>query len=203
MIGIDISKLAQWTKEFCDRWIRKANEYNVQCLDDAVDKFFSLFVAYDKLCSYMDLTLEKRYKSKRVGDRVIRVFPKATGHEKVWRAISDGQGIADIQTLRMLIADNGEFFLIVKKATLGLIPNKKENARLHKAMDSAEVEERVEAILEYLYLVRNNIFHGDKGLHPDQLKIIQPSIRCLERVVHLGMNVVSQHPIRANRFRSD
>jgi hypothetical protein len=192
MIQLNIEGRASWTQAFCKRWLEKANDYDDRCVNDLFDKFFSLFVAYNKLCSYLVLTLKDPDNPNGDRDKAIKHFSKAVGHERIWHAVSSGSGSTDISRLRILIADGGEFFLFVKKGTLGLESDKERNGCLYNSLASIDTEKKVEAILEYLYLVRCNIFHGDKNLHKKQIKIMQPSTRCLERIVRLGLEKLGE-----------
>ena len=42
-----------WTRAFCERWLMKAAEYDENTLIDVFDKFFSTFVAFNRLYSRM------------------------------------------------------------------------------------------------------------------------------------------------------
>jgi hypothetical protein len=183
---------ARWTKKFCDRWIARTAHYNVQTLNGSVDTFFSLYVAYNRLCSYLALTLEDPSKFDNVTDTAIKVFPAALGSERIWTVASEGDGLADITCLGSLIADDGGFFLFPKKGTFGLESNKSKNKILHDKLVSSDTDKRVEGLLHYLYGVRCNAFHGGKDLRESQLKILQPSVRCLERIIKLGMDEVTR-----------
>ena len=199
MIQLSIEDRAPWTEKFCKHWLEKANDYDFQSVNSAFDKFFSLFVTYNMLYSYMALTLQNPKNPNGDKDKATKHFAEAVGYQRIWDAVSNGDGLADIDRLRTLIADGGKFFLFIEKGTLGFEPDKDENTRLYNDLASANIEVKVVAILEYIYQVRCNIFHGNKTLHEEQLEIVQPSTQCLERVVRLGLDVLSQHLIKKDR----
>jgi hypothetical protein len=183
---------ARWTKKFCDRWILRTADYTIHTVNGAVDTFFTLYVVYNKLCSHLALSLDPS-KFNNVWETAVKVFPSALGSERIWTAVSNGNGLADISHLRALIADDGEFFLIAKRGTFDLESDKPKNKAIYDNLVSNNTDERVEAILEYIYRVRCNVFHGGKNLNNEgQLKILQPSIRCLDRVTKLGLDEVTR-----------
>ena len=56
---------AEFTQRFCRRWIEKADNYDDKSLDGVFDKFFSLYVAFNRLYSHLDL----RFNGGRKGDK--------------------------------------------------------------------------------------------------------------------------------------
>jgi hypothetical protein len=127
------------------------------------------------------------------GDReaATKLFARRVGHDTIWSKVSEGPGLDDLNCLRTLIAPvGGKFYLFVHSGTL--TPDRRKNEELYRQLTSSNLEERVNAILIYLYRVRCNIFHGTKGLDPDQREILRPSIRCLRRILRLGMDSLKE-----------
>jgi len=50
----------------------------------------------------------------------------------------------------------------------------------------------VEALLEYIYQVRCNMFQGEKGFEERQLRILQPCLRSLEQVIGAGLEFLAE-----------
>jgi len=48
------------------------------------------------------------------------------------------------------------------------------------ALESRGSNRRAKAVLEALYAIRCNMFHGQKGFQPIQLELLQPAIAVLE-----------------------
>ena len=174
------------TLAFCRRWLEKAAQYDDSTLEGAFDKFFSLFVAFNRLYSYVNRHAAQPAKEDR--GQAITVFSKALGARRLLDALTSGNGAADIHVLRDLIGPCGEFFLISESGRGS--SDTIENWRLFENLNSTSRCEQVNAVLTYLYLVRCNMFHGAKDFEHRQLKIIRPSVRVLERVIRAGLSVV-------------
>lgn len=60
-------------EEFCDRWLDKADRYQTDALEDLFDKFYTLFVPYNRLYSTAAMlyrsTMEERERRQHFGDR--------------------------------------------------------------------------------------------------------------------------------------
>src|SRR5437016_5354896 len=85
------------TRKFCQRWLQKAASYDPAKLEDAFDKFFTLFVAFNRLYFH---AAQVSGQAER-GDRrmATRLFPGVIGHEFLWERLTEGVGGDDIQTL--------------------------------------------------------------------------------------------------------
>ncbi len=155
--------VAFWARK---RWLRKAARYNSSRLDGAFDKFFTLFVAFNRLYLH---TAEISGRPDP-GDRAMatQLFPQAIGHELLWQKIVRDGGIDDVQTLARLIGPNGPFFLIFSADRHTPDPEKNDD----------------------LYRVRCNMFHGRKGFETRQLQLLPPCLRCLMRIVVAGLEEI-------------
>jgi hypothetical protein len=182
-----VDERTRLTHTCSERWLLKANGYNQDLLDSAFDKFFTLFVAFNILYSHAANELGRdplKDKNKATLD-----FPQWAGHERIWTALNNGSEASDdLLKLRHLIRRDGPFFLFWKRGEFGeLRRDEAKTAELCEKLGSVLPRDAVEAVLEYLYLVRCNIFHGSKALEEPQREILTPSIRCLERSIKLGM----------------
>lgn len=174
------------TLAFCRRWLEKAARYDDSTLEGAFDKFFSLFVAFNRLYSYVNRHAAQPAKEDQ--GQAITGFSKALGARRLLDVLTGGNGAADIHVLRDLIGPCGEFFLISEGGHGS--PDILKNQRLFENLDSTSRSTQVNAVLTYLYLVRCNMFHGAKDFEHRQLRIIRPSVRVLERVVRAGLSAV-------------
>ena len=169
-----------FTMRFCERWLAKAALCDSTSVDGAFDRFFSLFVAFNRL--YSDLAAH----SGRHGDRwqATTGFLRNVGTAELHRALEAGGG-HDLRILAGLIGPNGGFYVAAQQNADA--PDMGRNQRLYASLRRGSPFQRVKAALDYLYLVRCNMFHGHKDFDYAQLQIIQPSARCLERVVRAGL----------------
>jgi hypothetical protein len=53
------------------------------------------------------------------------------------------------------------------------------------ALESRSANRRAHAILEALYAIRCNMFHGHKGFEPIQLELLRPAILLLQSTINV------------------
>jgi hypothetical protein len=182
------------TQARAELWLNKATSRQ-QVLDEtmlAFEKFFSLFVAFNILYSHAAIKLEEP-NPREDKKHATRTFALWVGHEVILSNLdANPVSVQDLATLRGLIQRtaqaNAPFFLFWLPGTDGIPKSDvSKNSQLCQRLVSDQPVLRAEAILEYLYMVRCNIFHGTKALVRSQLEMLEPSIRCLEQIVELGM----------------
>lgn len=172
--------------EFCERWINKAeNALSQDNLEGAFDGFFSYFVVFNRL--YGTATLDLAKKGKVTLDP--RRFPDSKaaksyvldyiGAAKLIVAIEqDNSCLEALNQIRGLL-DQHRFH--VKLDPHGN-PQPKDDERLLQSLNSKGAKQRAEAILEVLYSIRCNMFHGQKGFNEVQREILAPSTTLLRKV---------------------
>jgi len=179
--------LGVWTRttdntiRFCERWLAKASQYDDRSLDGAFDKFFSLFIAFNRL--YWHLAFHAGLAYGHDTEQATSGFAVTVGVAKLAAALDADRTHDDVRTLADLIAPGGGFYVASRRG----IENVHRNQALYRRLISRDSWERVVGLLEYLYFVRCNMFHGHKDLDDAQLRIIRPSARCLERVVLVAL----------------
>jgi len=169
------------TKRFCQRWVGKAPAYNDCSLDEAFDKFFSLFVAFNRLYSHMARSRGQPQAPDRTA--ATELFALAIGHEALHNALLEADD--DVKDLRNLIRPDGPFYLISDRGQDE--PNVKQNRQLYEDLASANSAVAMKAVLTFLYQLRCNMFHGSKDFENQQLEIIRPANRVLDCVVREGL----------------
>jgi len=179
-----------FTAGFCERWLEKASDYDDSSLDGAFDRFFSLFVAFSRLYSHFAVRSGCTYEGDR--RQATACFARAMGEGDLAPALEADGGRDDMRTLADLIAPGGGFYVASKRNAGG--PDPDRNRLLNSALCRGNASQRVMGLLCYLYLVRCNMFHGHKDFDNAQLRIIQPSARCLERIVRAGLDKVRADP---------
>ena len=184
----------QLTQTCAQLWLNKA----ALCLQHSTDipvafeKFFSLFVAFNIMYSHAAIRLQEP-NTREDKKHATRTFALWVGHERILAKLVNPGTADDLTVLPSLILRDGPFFLFWKPNARG-VPERdmSKNRQLCQRLGSNQPVVRAEAILEYLYLVRCNIFHGTKALEASQNEILQPSIRCLEQIVELGMEKLTE-----------
>lgn len=172
------------TYTFCQRWISKARRYeNESSLDQAFDKFFTLFVVFNRQYSLAAYKVGHNHRIER--DDATISFPEWVGNDRIWMTLNTETGSKDMDDLRQLVRPDGPFFLYLRRPTRS--PDNERNRDLYERLGQTEPVVAVPAVMEYLYQVRCNIFHGSKVFEERQLQILIPAIRCLERIINLGM----------------
>jgi hypothetical protein len=150
---------AAMTVRFCRRWLEKASLYDDQTLDGAFDKFFSVFVAFNRLYSHVSLHSGQVIKGDQ--RQATDAFASTVGSRQLLTALGNNGGAADLATLAELIRPGGSFYLI-SDGTRDQ-PDLTRNRDLHQRLNDSSAATKVKAVLEYLYLVRCNMFHGSEG----------------------------------------
>jgi hypothetical protein len=183
-------------KSLCQRWREKANQYDVEDIDQLFDKFFSLYVAYNALYAEAYAYLRRKdikdgkEKSKRTSDRfpdesaattrVLEFLKSRSLIENLEQTNDTKQAIEKLKTLTD--KQNGNYFWICLHPVSGE-PQKSKDKTLIKELNSSETDKRARAILKLIYKVRCNMFHGRKSVEPIQKEILIPVIIILERIV--------------------
>jgi len=168
---------------FCRRWVEKALQYDDGSLSGAFDQFFSLFVAYNRL--YCQLAAESGLRGKGDHCEATRRFAEIVGPEALASVLDAPGAQEDLGALASLIAPDGGFFVTVSRKTGA--PDSSRDRELHGLLTSQSASERVEGLLEFLYQVRCNMFHGRKNFEHDQLRILRPCSRLLRNVIEVGL----------------
>jgi hypothetical protein len=178
---------AELTRRFCERWLQKATVYDTAQLQDAFDKFFTLFVAFNRLY-FHTAQVAGRDGTREDRRNATRFFPKVVGHQRIFQAIMSDDG-KDLQIMRQLIGPEGSFFLIAADRDT---PHSVQNDDLYRRLGNDSPCIVVEALLEYIYQVRCNMFHGEKSFEDQQLILLLPCLRSLERVIRAGFDFLAE-----------
>ena len=176
-------------QEFCQRWLQKSREYHGHSIRDCFDKFFTLFVAYNRLYAELTLSLARkgrvRLKGNSIPDgRAAKLFVhEYLGTNHIWSSLQNDRVCMEaVETIEDLI-DHQVF--AIKLDRLGGQPRRQEDLRLLNALRSDNRYKTVEAVLDIIYSVRCNMFHGHKGFHEVQTQILIPVTILLEKITIL------------------
>ena len=176
-------------QDFHERWYQKAQEYNSDELADYFDKFFSLFVIYNRIYNVVVAILNEQGELdtlRRAG--------------KIVEQPGDGKSATVCiayflrNDLNQIINDNNEaigtfkFILEEKLFNIDLDygqPQPQKDKKLLNGLNSTDSLTKVEALLKILYKIRCNVFHAEKGYNEDQKLILEPCNNCLDYLVRL------------------
>lgn len=172
--------------EFCHRWRAKAQAYPSENLRDVFDRFFTLYVAFNRLYAEATFRLAQRGEIK-LHDR----FPdsgaakdnvvKFCGAKDLTSAWEDNP---DTNAALQRIADHlrqGRFALKLHPVTGDR--QRDADLKLSEALESGNKSRRAKAGLEVLYAIRCNMFHGRKGFEHFQVELLAPAIRLLDATI--------------------
>lgn len=154
----------------------------------AFDKFFTLYVVFNRLYAEATFHLARRKKitlkdrlpdTKAAQDYVLQ-FCKAAVLTSSWEDDTATRAALD-QIAEHL---HQQRFALKLDMVTGE-RNLKADSDLLAALESRSRNRRAEAGLEVLYAIRCNMFHGHKGFEPIQLALLTPAILLLESTVNV------------------
>lgn len=178
--------IKQEINEFCNNWLNRANEIDSATLQGAFDKFFTLYVVYNRL--YVETTyrlsnagqvnLGNTFPDRKASINYVVQFLKSNHIDTEFN--KDDNVIQAIEKLKEIIENN---LFNIKLHLVTAEPQPEKDTELLKRMNSNRTDIRICAILEYVYSIRCNIFHAQKGYHIRQKKVLKPTIIVLEKMV--------------------
>ena len=188
--------ISQELHEFCERWLRKAERSRGQSLNNCFDRFFSLFVVYNRL--YAELTLSWARVGRIVlpgssipdgiaAKRYVRTY--LTGHH-IWEAVNaEAECQQAVSRIRDLI-ETRTFSIKLDRLTGN--PRPEADQKLLECLTSGSIEQRSGALLDIVYSLRCNMFHGHKGFDEVQVEILSPANTLLKKLTILLYEKLSQ-----------
>ena len=177
--------------DFYHNWRAKADEYGGHDVRSAFDRFFTLFVIYNRL--YAEATFEL---ARQPGSRVVvpnGSFPDGKAAREYVGQYLDPEYLIDavendvscVEAIRAIIAflDEGRFFIKLHRVKGTRQPD--QDQELLRRLRSNSKKERAEAVLDFLYSVRCNLFHGHKSFEGVQIEVMRPANVLLLRVIEI------------------
>jgi len=176
-------------QEFCERWLQKAREYHGRSVRECFDKFFTLFVAYNRLYAELTLSLARKGTVRLRGNiipdgRAAKQFVhQYLGTNHVWSGFQNDRACTEaLKTIDALIERQ---VFAIKLDRLRGEPRRQEDLRLLDALRSDNQCRKVNAVLDIIYSIRCNMFHGHKGFNEVQIQILIPVNILLEKMTVL------------------
>ena len=175
-------------EDFYNEWLRKADSYEQESLSNYFNKAFSLFTLYNKLYAEATFTLarnneinlnEKRGFPDRKG--ATEYAPKFLGHENIFNAFTEDHDCTQAISQLLEHINNERFFIKLSMLYGERQPEKDQD--LAQRIRSISPQRRVEAILDLIYSVRCNMFHGNKQFDQIQVELLKPVTVLLRKVI--------------------
>lgn len=152
--------------ESAKRWITKANQNSIETLNPQIDKFFSLYVSYNIIYSLIS--------DKKNGDKCSAVNVIALYMQK--KNINFANSKSDIiETIKPIQKDDNGISIF------HIYSNSADNKLISNIVNNINIEE---SVLNLLYGIRCNMFHGKKELSNEQLSLLIPANKILENLVN-------------------
>jgi len=177
-------------ERFYRTWLDKANSYTGRNLSDLYDKAFTLFALYNRLYA------EATFRLARAGTVILqanRGFPDkagATKHSLTFIGADHLNAVLSNDPLCRQAFDElvdlieNEVFYI-KLSMPDASPQRDEDLELLNKLRSRGYKQKMEALLEVIYSVRCNMFHGSKGYEYTQTALLRPVIILLDKVIQI------------------
>ena len=178
---------------FCVNWRAKADAYSREEIGGAFDRFFTLYVVFNRLYAEATFRLARRGQVK-LRDR----FPDSKGAQEYVLQFCGAEALTrawdgDPNTMTALhqISEHlreGRFALKLDMMTGERKPD--ADSELLGALESRSRNRRAHAVLEALYAIRCNMFHGHKGFDPIQLELLKPAVLLLESTIDVLVGIL-------------
>jgi hypothetical protein len=190
--------LAEGLRSFCDGWKAKARDYSVEEIRGAFDRFFTSYVVFNRL--YAEATyrlarrgqvkLRERFPDSQAAQEYVLQYCGAVLLIDAWEA--DERSRTALHRIAEHLRER-RFALKLHPVTGERRPE--EDANLLAALESRGSNRRAKAVLEALYAIRCNMFHGQKGFQPIQLELLQPAIAVLETTAEALYRALEQNDV--------
>ncbi|MDP2526593.1 hypothetical protein [Maribacter dokdonensis] len=180
----------QEIKNFCENWIEKTKAYSNDNLQDVFDKFFTLFVVYNRL--YVEATFRMSNKGQiNIQNRNSFPDPQAAKNYVIQylnsNAIDDAFNADEnclhaIERLKDIIR-NHEFNIKLNMVTGN--PERDKDLELLSKMEANHTDRKIKAIADFIYSIRCNVFHAQKGYVQNQINVLNPVNTILIKLIEL------------------
>jgi hypothetical protein len=183
-------------QRFYTRWLQKAGEYKNNNLQDCFDKFFTLYVAFNRLYFELAIPYVKRgpvgtrrvayiSDSKAAKDYVQRYL----GSKAISGALGSDSSCLEAVSSIINLLERKEFAIKLN----GFGEGKPEaDSNLLEGLKSNSAYKKIYAILDTIYSIRCNVFHGQKGYENVQIKILIPVTILLQKITGLLYDKMSK-----------
>ncbi len=182
--------LNQEISKFCTEWLNKSHEIDDTKLSGLFDKFFTLYVVYNRL--YVETTfrmanngqINLNNRNTFPDDKAAKVYviQYLTGNKINEEFQADQECVTAIESLKIIIQENK---LNIKLHQITGIPDRGKDLELLEKLESNKIDTKIRGITEYIYSIRCNIFHAQKGYHNQQKIVLRPINILLEKLIKI------------------
>lgn len=162
---------------FCNEWTDKAAQYSNESIDGCYDKFFTLFVVFNRLYAEATFELARRNQITLTHNKTLPDRKGATDYcLKIigvtrFQELFNSKLVKHVERLILLI-EQEKFYIKLS------IPNgerqREKDLELLSHLRSTN-KKRLLALLDFVYSVRCNLFHGHKCFQPAQVELLRPT----------------------------
>ncbi len=154
------------TLAFMQRWKRKRQFYPLDRLEHYFDRFFTSFVLYNFL--YDEICFRFRLKWKSDEGKATKAAKRLLGAHTIF-------------TDRLIRQSGDRIHDLIKTETFYIRDGVWDKQKIKK-LAPRDPEQWVKGLLEIVYAIRCNTFHGKKSFDEGQKKILDPCIAVIERL---------------------
>ncbi len=151
---------------FAERWQKKAKQYGNESLPDVFDHFFSTFVLYNFL--YNRVSMTNNYPHNGDKAKATKSIRKYLGSEMIFKEKVIQR---NAKTIQGHILD-GTFY----------IQDSIWDSQKIEKLESPDKETWTKGLMEIIYQIRCNTFHGAKDFNESQKLILIPCIKIIEKI---------------------
>ncbi|MFZ1007063.1 MAG: hypothetical protein WAN65_09510 [Candidatus Sulfotelmatobacter sp.] len=173
-------------RNFCESWREKSAGYSPDDLGGAFDRFFASYVVFNRL--YVETThrlarrgavrLRDNFPDAQAAKDYITQYCTAGVLTQAWDA--DAATADAIRQIAGYLREH-RFALKLDSVTGERRPDK--DTALAALLESRGKGQRAKGVLEALYAIRCNMFHGQKRFEIAQLQLLRPAILLLEGTI--------------------
>jgi len=173
--------------DFYRGWSERARRIALHDLTDYFDKFFTLFVIYNRLYAEATFYLWRQgtispartdsFPDSKAAKEYIATF---LGAENIVTALESDSNTRDALGKLVTILQEGHFAISLRMPDAS--PQRSRDERLLQNLQSAEPVVKTRAVLEFIHCIRCNTFHGSKSYDQVQIEVLLPVVTILTRV---------------------
>ena len=184
--------------KFVTDWLTKADQIELSSLPTYFDKFFTLYVAYNRLYAEVAFTLKR---NRQISIPRERPFPdNKAATDYILQFMNAGDFVSEItkdenslEALKEIIRlIQGERFYIKLDMITGDI-QRECDIKLLEDLESTNKCIKGKAILQTIYSIRCNMFHGHKGFDKVQIEILKPTIVLLRKTITIALDKLQRN----------
>ena len=168
-------------------WSERAQRIALRDLTDYFDKFFTLFVIYNRLYAEATFYLWRQgtispartdsFPDSKAAKEYVATF---LGEENIVTALESDSNTRDALGRLVAILQEGHFAISLRMPDA--IPERSRDRRLLDNLLSADPVLKARGVLEFIHCIRCNTFHGSKNYDRVQIEVLLPVVTILTRV---------------------